>query len=345
MTVHASKGLEFESIHLVSVDGKYFEEPDAPDDYLPPVALDSTLKRHEFESAVEKHNLLYVAVSRAKDALSIYQNGAEYKFKPIMALEAAVRAGKLMATAPAYVLEQSTTSVRTIATNSRDTVSYEELLAYDRCPRQYQYRFEMEMGQELSPNPALQARGLVRQTLKMLAVSGRYDKLNEIFAENWEGSRLPDEGADPQLWGQAWAAAARGAMYLSNIKGTFVEPVVNLPGISLGLPWGVVTPASAGYQLHCIDFYSVSSIALKRQEKFLAQLMSKMGMNLRIVEAYLYDINRETVRRILPEAVYQKSLLSTKSAGLLAGEFTPAKDSYVCARCAYSYICPSLPTA
>ncbi|WP_366915583.1 hypothetical protein [uncultured Herbaspirillum sp.] len=62
MTVHASKGLEFQAIHLVSVDGKYFEKPDPPKEYLPPVALRSTVDAHRFESAVEKHNLLGVTV-------------------------------------------------------------------------------------------------------------------------------------------------------------------------------------------------------------------------------------------------------------------------------------------
>lgn len=71
MTVHGSKGLEFEAVHVgyVSADSYGSREPTwRPDgilDIVPPEALGSTTEEYKFEESVERNNLPYVAVSRA----------------------------------------------------------------------------------------------------------------------------------------------------------------------------------------------------------------------------------------------------------------------------------------
>lgn len=345
MTVHASKGLEFQAVHLVNVNGADFSGADNRESLLPPEAIKSTRSRHNHESDVEAHNLLYVAVSRAKDALTIYEANQEYLFQEVEALESATQQ-KVLATrttTPVTITASlPATSPKAIVAKA---VSHEEFLAYDRCPRQFLYRFGMEMGQELSPNPSLQARGLVKRTLKVVSHSGRYAQLERIFKTDWEKARLPEKEADPQLWSQAWVAAENGAKFLSAAKGQFIESSVDVRGLSVGLPWGVAVKAPGGIRIYCVDFYSGSAHTLERQDKFLGQLMSLTTTSECIAEARLFDLNRKTERDVKPTKVYDRSIVATRSAGLQSGNFQPDASGYPCARCAYSYVCPSLLTA
>jgi hypothetical protein len=345
MTLHASKGLEFRAVQLVAVNGKHFAGASDSNPLLPPEAIGSTSKQHNEESNVEAHNMLYVAVSRAKDVLTIFEDGDEYPFENVTALETAVSRGVLLkrngaaSTAVKVAIKTSTTFA------PRTSVSNDEFLAYDRCPRQFLYRFGLEMGQELAPNPSLQARGLVKRMLKELAQTGRYDLLAQSFQQSWTISRLPEPRADPQLWEQAWAVAHSGATYLAGVQGQFIEVTADIGGVTVRLPWGLAVGDVGGVRLHCVDFYPAAGWYRTRQDNILRQMMSLTTGPARVVKANLYDMTRKTSREVAPVKVYDTSIVSTRTAGLRKGDFSPTNSSYPCARCAYSYVCPSLPSA
>lgn len=345
MTVHASKGLEFQAVHLVNVNGADFSGADDRESLLPPEAIKSTKIRHNHESDVESHNLLYVAVSRAKDALTIYEANQEYLFQKVDALESATQQRVLATRSTTPVIIAAPPVVHSPKAAVAKAVSHEEFLAYDRCPRQYLYRFGMEMGQELSPNPSLQARGLVKRTLRDVSLGCRHEHLERIFTAGWEKARLPEKDADPQLWNQAWVAAENGAKFLAAAKGQFVETAVDVRGLSVGLPWGVAVKAPGGLRIHCVDFYSGSASTRERQDKFLGQLMSLTTTSQCIAEARLFDLNRKTERDVKPIRVSDRSIVATRGAGLQSGNYQPDASGYPCARCAYSYVCPSLLTS
>lgn len=344
MTLHSSKGLEFRSVHLVAVNGLHFSGASESNPLLPPQAINCTPKRYEYESDVESHNLLYVAVSRAKDALTIYEDTKEYPHEPVDALAQAISRGVLQQRRVRVVAAAPQLAVEPAPHAGWHSVSNEQFLSYDRCPRQFLYRFGLEMGQELSPNPSLQARGLVKRTLKELSPSGRYDLLEDAFRRGWEDSKLPKPTDDPQLWAQAWAAAHAGASYLYRVSGKFIEVTTTVHGVAVTLPWGLVTKEAGGLRLHCVDFYPNSGWYRDRQDKILAQLMELTSTaGSRIRAAALHDITRNTTREVLPQRVTDWSVISTLATGLAAGKFTEAVSKFPCARCAYSYVCPSMP--
>ena len=345
MTLHSSKGLEFRSVHLVAVNGLHFSGASESSPLLPPEAINSTPRRYEHESDVESHNLLYVAVSRAKDALTIYEDTEEYPHEPVDALDQAASCGVLKQRRVRAVAAASQLAAVPVAQAGWNRVSNEQFLSYDRCPRQFLYRFGLEMGQELSPNPSLQARGLVKRTLKELAPSGRFDLLEEAFRRGWEASRLPKPTDDPQLWAQALAAVHSGASYLYRVGGRFVEVTTTVQGVAVTLPWGLMASEAGGLRLHCVDFYPNPGWYRDRQDKILGQLMELTSTaDLRIRAAALYDISRGTSREVRPQYVTHRSVISTLAIGLAAGKFTQVVSDFPCARCAYSYVCPSLPS-
>jgi superfamily I DNA/RNA helicase/Zn-dependent peptidase ImmA (M78 family) len=343
MTVHGSKGLEFRAMHLCAVNGRDFAGANEINALLPPQCIGSSAAEHEQESDIECHNLLYVALSRAKDTLSIYENSNEPYFSPVAALTEAITRKKLTARSLSPAAGAATPVKPGSTSAQHDAIPYEGLRTYDRCPRQYLYRFAMEMGRELSPNPSLQARGLVMRTLQTLAQSGSFGLARETFEKGWRDSRLPEPDADTQLWAQAWAACERGVDFLKGVGGSYALPVASIKGLTFELPWGVAVPTPGGIRLHGVGFYSGST---NRPDKMLGQLMHCTTTTaLSVVEVELYDLNRESSRIVTPVGVFDRSLLSTRASGLRAGHFAPDESGYPCSRCAYSYVCPSLLSA
>lgn len=346
MTLHASKGLEFQAVHLVGVNGEHFAGASEVNPLLPPQAINTTPDKYEHESDVEAHNLLYVAVSRAKDMLTIYEDIKEYPHTASAALEAAVGADVLKSRHSTSSSSVEPPASLAAILKGRSKASNEEFLAYDRCPRQFLYRFGLEMGQELSPNPSLQARGAVKRTLRELAISGNFDLVVETFERAWSASRLPHPDDDPQLWAQALSAAQNGSAHLAGVGGQFVEATADVKGVTVTLPWGLGVPEAGGWRLHCVDFYPNPGWYRNRQDKILGQLMELTSMTANPIRgASLFDVARRTAREVPTSYVENRSVASTIAAGLTAGRYAPATSDYPCARCAYSYVCPSLPSS
>lgn len=344
MTIHASKGLEFEAVHLAAVHGAHFSGANSQNELLPPVCINSSDKRHEYESEVECNNLLYVAVSRAKDHLTVYENTKDYppQFIPSVAVHAAIGNGKMsLLQAPVATLSNASKAQDNLTSTVGSTFTYEEFSTYDHCPRQYQYRFELELGRELSSNPSLQARSTVKRTLEGLAKKGNFSNYEAELARVWATSRLPEFSADPQLWEQALETCKTGAMYLSGVGGQYVVAKAEIKLISIEMPWGVAVAAPGGDVLHIVDFLPVSQVGMDMLERKLGQMLTFTTAN-RLGEVRLFDLTRHSTHAVTPAYVSDRSILSTRSAGLKSQNFEPRKSDYTCRRCAYLYVCPSL---
>lgn len=76
LTAHGSKGLEFDAVHFLSVTKSTYEAPKPTSNkLLPDAVLDSNKTLDILKN--ERHNLLYVAVSRPRLYLTIYATAAE----------------------------------------------------------------------------------------------------------------------------------------------------------------------------------------------------------------------------------------------------------------------------
>ncbi|MBS0466238.1 MAG: DNA helicase UvrD, partial [Proteobacteria bacterium] len=84
MTIHGSKGLEFEAVHLVDIDARHFRMG-TDSDLVPQSLLQSIAPIENFEEQSEASNKLYVALSRAREHLVLYETKAMYNAECVAA--------------------------------------------------------------------------------------------------------------------------------------------------------------------------------------------------------------------------------------------------------------------
>ena len=129
LTAHGSKGLEFDAVHLVGFDKAGFEPQSArnnkllPDAVLSAASADAVLKN-------ERHNLLYVAVSRPRFFLTIYSRSDDELPSALSGL-----LEPLEGDWPRPVLAGTAGTLRATPTTE---VSLQEYLDFLRCPQRYE---------------------------------------------------------------------------------------------------------------------------------------------------------------------------------------------------------------
>jgi superfamily I DNA/RNA helicase/Zn-dependent peptidase ImmA (M78 family) len=337
LTVHGSKGLEFESVHLGYVNAGSFSAAkptwnfdDSIEDILTPEILGSTEEEFERENAVERNNLLYVALSRAKLRLHLYENiefGVRERPPQFQNLPS-----KICQTIPFHQPSaprppEANTPVR------QQSLTFEEFETYVRCPRQYYYRHRLQLVPENELDVAIRARRAINQTLLICAKGGEASSSFEI---TWDQNKLPSYSEDPGLYSDAVEVCNKGLALITSVAGPVIEgAVAHINGLSIILPWVIHSP-HAGIRL--IRFSSRG--AAKSRD-----LLRPMLLNAPNLPATAFTLNTLISQREFEVPISKapdKTVAHKSSIGLMAEDFSPI-PSKVCGRCAFSTICPGMP--
>ena len=126
LTAHGSKGLEFDAVHFLAVTSSTYETPRHTPNKLVPDAVVAGSKSVEILKN-ERHNLLYVAVSRPRLYLTVYTTGDEE-------LPAALD-GLLQSVDDEWEREPSEESAVQSETPAPIHVSLDEYLQFVKCPQ------------------------------------------------------------------------------------------------------------------------------------------------------------------------------------------------------------------
>jgi hypothetical protein len=173
MTIHGSKGLEFESVHLYDADESHFERWDKPNPLIPQSLLGSTGDdTGDQDAETEGANRLYVALSRARKHLVIYENQDRWKRRPVKSVSEAPHLyetlqlqrtdfapeilDKLVAVAP----ETTTGGTHRVA-----EISDHHLLTYMVCARRYYYDHVLSLTPRRSLPPSAEIEHAVMSEL------------------------------------------------------------------------------------------------------------------------------------------------------------------------------------
>lgn len=169
MTVHASKGLEFRAVHLPQVATRYVPGPRRPAACPAPVGLER-LEVQPDEHGAEEECLLFVALSRARDVLTI-SSAKRYTEKQICNPSKFLKT--LVAVLPAaQIVAQVLPPLRSaepLKVALRPEYEERHLEVYTKCPAKYRHEIVEGLAGLAGKSAFLRFHGCVRQTIAWMA--------------------------------------------------------------------------------------------------------------------------------------------------------------------------------
>lgn len=340
LTVHGSKGLEFEAVHVANVNNDDYganaptwrEQPTLT--IVPPEALRSTRKEWDFEAAVERNNLLYVAVSRARRHLLMYEIGGEpsKRAPQLTQFPAPYETLTFLGSSPVKVaIPLPTKGVTTLG-----PISFDKFETYARCPLQHEYRHVLDLPDEQQLDIAIRARWAIMEALKRFASNPAQGK-GIVFGLVWQEYKLPSKAEDAQLWKHASEVYAFGVGVIEQSRGSYAEPYTQIDGFELQLPWVLLDKTGCKSSIEFLRFAGSSEVASKLWRPMLNGLKPQGAHKLTV--HCLLDRRCQTFEP-------SKKIPSTKAYGAVqkyrAGNHEPVEGKH-CNWCAYSTFCPTLP--
>lgn len=330
MTIHGSKGLEAEHVHLVDASDGYFK-PFRPglDTRIPP-GLIGPNEREQFEQAVEADNLLFVAVSRAEGRLTLYED-QRWPHKRLESLAYYTGAVTSISSEPSRSDNVPISSVQPV------TATLEQVLAYVGCPRRYYYRDVLNLQASGDASAGARALGAAVEAAKRLCqhrtVSG--PARNQYLLEAWLSKGLGDPAENFALW-----TFASGKL----------DRVIGLVGGALATPEQrnfSIGSHQLQVQLHCeillepacvggmLMTYDASKNKTETRDVFL-DLTSAFSPYPNKRQIKLINLRAETSKDTHP---YRTGALQRGLDGIAAGHYPQRPEPAKCGSCAYLFIC------
>lgn len=353
MTIHQSKGLEFDIVFVPSlVEGRLPQSNRSPRFELPPGVLEPLVRGRE-DVIAEERRLLYVAMTRARRRLYLtcadnYDGGRHWR--PSRFLQEICAAG------PRTVIEKrfappAATPV-TAAANGHDgdvQLSYSAMTAYRDCPRQYWYRYVKKL---VPPQSAEAVHGVVLHEVLRRAAEERKEgklvtaaRLRSLLADVWSTTQFPDERRAPTFMriGAAELEAYRKRGGFDQAP-EYVEHSFSaaVDGWTLRGVIDRIDRTAKGWRI--IDYKSGQPLTRKRRDLQVAlyALGATAALNLSPVElevVYLASgesLKVENVETLVREAASDGSKVAE---GILAGRFESRPDRRRCRLCPYRLAC------
>ncbi len=340
MTIHGSKGLEFEAVHIVDIDARHFRAG-ADSDLLPQSLLQAIAPVENFEEQSEASNKLYVALSRARDHLVLYETRAMYNAECVAAIAGAAHLlERVQGKATASKAPASPSAISSVPA----PVAYELMgfLSYRVCPRRYYYDFIKELGPAAGLHPAALIEGAV---------------MRELFAPHGEEPGTPPTEVEkvlaslgpafreslPHLRAYADQLLSSGRAWLGTQHAAMAKPFgVKCAGIPLHVSPHRITKSGSVVK---IEFVRVKpSGKLSRQHKTLKWVLKYL------TEAYpslsfqgrIFVLSTGTEESISPYGRLPDTFFLVPIAqALMAGNFEAKPNPWECPKCRHFMHCPA----
>ncbi|AUW47160.1 UvrD-helicase domain-containing protein [Rhizobium leguminosarum] len=190
MTVHASKGLEFPVVHVPSLSPSHFPPNNRYDPCPPPAGM---IENDPLLTAdMEEKSLFYVALSRAKNILSLSRSnkyGGQPRPNPSPLLDP-IRGMLPNPSSPTWVSEgKQAPPFPALLGNSDgiDEITVEAIERYADCPRKFYYQDVLRLRSKTERRPYLKFISVVRSTVKWLqdTPSSQWSGMELQFSATW----------------------------------------------------------------------------------------------------------------------------------------------------------------
>ncbi len=340
MTIHGSKGLEFEAVHLVDIDAWHFRaSPDS--DLIPAPLLESVASQDGLEADAEAANKLYVALSRAKKHLILYENTGRYNAECVDAISQVpqllqrVEGRKALVNAPLAASPAN-------APTSLPAVTLNGFLAYRICPRRYYYDFVKELTPAAGLHPAALVESAVFRELFAEHGVDPGDPPGEV-ARSLKGLGAEYRDSIPHLQAYANQLLAAGRQWLSADRGAMAKPFeVVCEGLPIRVQAHRIDKSGNVVTLHFVRISAPGRNA--RQQKVLRWILKYLTEKYpdRSFNAQVHVLSTgqsETVRPYwnLPKDFF----LNVIAASLQSGNLAAKPNGWDCPNCRHFLYCPA----
>ncbi|HXM54746.1 MAG TPA: ATP-dependent DNA helicase, partial [Candidatus Dormibacteraeota bacterium] len=364
MTIHQSKGLEFDLVFVPALVEGRLPQPRRRDGVsavggleLPAALLDPGVRGREDQLA-EERRLCYVAMTRARERLVLswaerYEGGRSWRPSRFLDElgEGVVVLDRIREHRPQVPPPQPSPYV---GEGDGVVLSFSAISAYRECPRQHWFRYRLRLpassGVEAQFGTilhlALMRAGRIRREERPVTA----ELLRDLHQEAWETVGLAEPRRRPVLETLGWRMleAFRAAGGLEARPSLVESPfAVELDGWTLrGVIDRVDEPASRGAAWRIVDYKTGSPIPASRLRRDLQLALYALGarraLGLEPVEleiVYLRGGNRVTLPAddaLLDEAL---RIGGEVAESVRAGRFEPRPERRRCALCAYRLAC------
>lgn len=340
MTIHGSKGLEFEAVHLVDIDAKHFRMASDPD-LVPSSLLKSVASVDNFEEQTEASNKLYVALSRAKEHLVLYETREMYNAECVAAI-----------TDAAHLLETVTGKVTlpkvpappaaSIAIAKPAAYDLSGFLTYRVCPRRYYYDFIRELSPAAGLHPAALIEGAVMRELfapfgeTVVAAPAEVDRVLASLSPAYKDSL-------PHLKAYADHLLANGRGWLGAQRAPMAKPFdITCAGIPLRVSPHRTTESGS---LVKVEFARIRpSGKFSRQHKILRWVLKYLGEAHRQYSftGSIFVLSTGDAESVLPYGrLPDDFFLIPIAKALMAGNFEAKPNPWECPKCRHFMHCPA----
>ena len=353
MTVHASKGLEFEAVHLPGLFAGAIPATNRPPVCPPPVGMIEVEETDAHEA--EEECILFVAMSRAKSHLRLYRpttrNGR--KSNPSKFLD------RVPVSIGRGISEQSRLKPIPVYASITSPLAPQELRAadiesYSRCPRRFFYSRVLNLANRTRAGAYLDAHSCLQQVIayvRDLAEGETYDsgRARDIFEEAWESS-----GLNEHPFGGAYRRLTLGM--LDHLHRSATGDRLRNGELTTNLGGEVIGVRVDRYELDgtttVLKMIRSGRLSKSDPDRLSATLMLKaakeaFGAQARVENHYLQDGGVAPIDQTA--AKYGKRVGDCEGAveNIRAGRFEPIRSDFGCPRCPFLFVCaaPGEPAA
>lgn len=349
LTVHASKGLEFEAVHLPGLRAGALPAANRADRCPPPTGLIKDPAESDGHLA-EEECLFFVALSRARSHLRLYRptsnngrnaNPSAFLSRPGLALPSPTTPETIVRTlhppAPTPLLEPEPPVM----------LSAKNLERYERCPRRFYYeqvarlRGDGAASVYLSAHQCLMA---VIETARLSSAPLSPDQMAAAFEQAWAASDMVGH-----IFEQPYRRLVE--TMLTNLEPVLasgelkhgVDLALDIRGIAVRLDVDQVLAGPRGAIYRTIKGGKLSKTEADRlgNALLLEAVAAQAGPTGRVETFHLVDGATTVVTQT--DAKKRNRLASSASfvEAIARGDYPPNPSDWECPRCRYFFLCPA----
>ena len=361
MTIHGSKGLEFDVVHLPGMVTSGLPRNNVPPRCLPPDGLihgSEGLTGIEAVKAChdeEEECLFFVAISRARDRLQLYAYARQADGRARSPSKFVAPIDRLLVRpvpVPLQAGSKSTGAPLAITWQGRPQWTDTQVNLFERCPRRFLYTHVLRLGGRRTETAFMKMHNVVSDVFEWLKLehettSPTVDELAARFEEAWRS-----KGATEHGYAEDYRRIGKRLVdFLIESRNRGVAAPA--PPISLGWAEGEILVSPDGVAHGAGGRVTVRRVKTGKQRSNAFDDIEYTVLQLAAVKAYgphaQVEVTYLTSETIQPMEISSRKLESRREKvqaflqAMQAGHFPAKPEARSCPRCPSFFLCGDLP--